>query len=218
MPFTPLITPTSILEAVNELLTAIGTVPVNTVDASGLTDAAIAMDTINTVCREVQSHGWWFNTTRSYTFNPSSNQITVPTNVLRVSPALPTSGSAGETKQFVLREGKLWDLITNSYTISTSVKADVVWLFGFESLPESARRFITIRACRIFQSKVLGDDQLGVFTSAHEQEAFQAFERDHLVSGPSTIYMDRMLQRFKSVRPDPIGYGPQGGQQGPQQG
>lgn len=207
------VTPTTLLEAVNELLTAIGTVPVNTLEVSGLTDAAIARDTIGAVSREVQTQGFWFNTTRSYTLNPSANVITVPTNAVRVAPAQATSLAAGELTQFVLREGKLFNLMTNSFTITASVKADIVWLHDFEQLPESARRYITVRAARIFQSKVLGDDQLGIYTSVHEAEAWDSLERDHLVSAPSSIYMDRIHQRFKSVRPDPKGYLPQAQQQ-----
>lgn len=210
------VTPTTLLEAVNELLTAIGTVPVNTLEVSGLTDAAIARDTLGSISREVQSQGFWFNTSRSYTLNPSANVITPPTNALRVSPALPTSASAGETLLFGFREGKLYNLMTNTFTISQAVKADIVWLMDFEVLPESARRYITVRAARIFQSKVLGDDQLGIFTSIHESEAWDSLERDHLLSAPSSIYMDRILQRFKAVRPDPKGYVPQ--QQQQQQG
>lgn len=206
-------TPTTMLGAVNELLTAIGTTPVNTLDTSGMTDAAIAKDVIESIAREVQSGGWWFNTTRNTTLTPSGGNIAVPTNVTRVTPALPTSAQPGESKMFVTRENKLYDLIANSYTFTGTVRADMVWLWEFEMLPESARRYITVRAARIFQTKVLGSDQLGVFTAQHENEAYALFESDHLRSGPSTIYLDRVAQRFQSVRPNPMGLPSGGGKQ-----
>lgn len=197
------------LEAVNECMTAVGTTPVNTLEVSGLTDAAIAKDVIESQCREVQTHGWWFNTTRGYMLTPSANQIAVPPDALRISPALPSFTGPGETRQFVTRENKLYDLNANSYVFAVTVRADIVWLQDFEKLPESARRYITVRAARIFQTKILGDEQLGVFTSVHEAEAFQALKRDHLVAAPSQLYMDRILTRFSSVRPDPVGHGGQ---------
>lgn len=196
--------PTTMLEAVNELLTAIGTTPVNNLDAPGLTDAAIAKDVIENVGREIQSRGWAFNTERSYTLTPSSNKIAVPSNATRVTPALPAGNNPGEPVQFTIRSDggtmRLYNLITNSFTFTATVKADIVWLYAFEALPESARRYITIRAARIFQTKVLGDDQLNVFTTEHEQDAYIAMEQDHLQSGTSTLYLDRMRAKHGAIR------------------
>jgi hypothetical protein len=208
-----LITPTTELEAVNEMLTAIGTTPVNSLAVSGLTDAAIAKDTLAFISREVQSRGWWFNTNRGMTLNPSANEIAVPSNYIRVTPSLPSSSGVGETRQFTVRNGKLFDLLANNSTFMTSVKADVVLLLDFEHMPESARRYATIRAARIFQTKVMGDEQLGVFNSIHEQEAWQILEGDHLSCAPSSIYLERIRTRFGSVRPDPVS-APQRNQQG----
>lgn len=192
--------PTTLLEAVNELLTAVGTTPVNTLTTSGLTDAAIAQDVIGSVSREVQSRGWWFNTVRSMQLTPAGSNIAVPANMLQVTPALPTSANPGETMHFVQREGKLYDLIGNSYTFASSVRVDAVMLFDFEQIPESVRRYITIRAARIFQTKVLGDGQLGVYTTEHEMEAWQIIDGNHAASGPSSLYLDRVRNRSQALR------------------
>lgn len=211
--------PTTMLGAVNELLTAVGTVPVNTLDSSGLTDAAIAADVIESVGREVQSRGWWFNTSRRVALtattvaSPEGGSITgfaVPANAMQVSPAMPTATEAGEVNQFVTRSNLLFNIKTNSYTFGavTTLYADITYLFEFEKLPEVVRRYITVRAARIFQTKVLGDESLGVFNSVHESEAFDALHNGHLVGGPSTLYLDRMRQRFAQSRQGPIGHGP----------
>lgn len=200
--------PTTLLEAVNVCLKAIGIVPVNSLETAGLTDAAIAKDTLEQTAREVQSNGWWFNTTSASTLTPSGGQIAVPTNASRIAPAQATSVAGGETVQFVAREGKLWNLMTNTYTFGGPVKADIVWLFEFEQLPQSVRWYVTVRAARLFQTQVLGDESLGVFTSVNEAEAFAALEQDHLLSAPSTVFRDRVAQRFRSVRQPPIGYQP----------
>lgn len=205
-----ILTPSTELEAVNEMLTAIGTAPVNTLNVAGLTDAAIAKDTLSSISREVQSRGWWFNTSRAVTLNASAGSIPVAANMLRVVPSMPTPTSPGETKQFVVRSGKLWDTQANTDTgFAAPVKADIVYLFDFETIPESARRYITVRAARVFQTKVLGDGQLGVYTAEHELESFQVLEADHVSCAPSTIYLDRMRTRFSAVRPDPVVLGAQ---------
>jgi hypothetical protein len=210
-----IITPTTELEAVNEMLTAIGTVPVNTLNTVGLTDAAIAKDTLSSISREVQSRGWWFNTSKNVTLNPSGGIITLPTNVMHISPALPTVGQAGENSQFVVRNGRLFNITTHTDTSWTqSVRADIIYLFDFETVPEPARRYITVRAARVFQTKVLGDEQLGVFTESHELEAWSILEGSDITSGPSRIYEQRIRQRFASLRPDPVVGGRQKQQQG----
>lgn len=198
-------TPTTKLEAVNELLTAIGTMPVNTLDAPGSADVAIAVDTIDGVGREVQSRGWWFNSTYNTSFVPAANQVTFPSNVLSVRPSRGTSSVSPETRKFTLREGKAYDPISSSFNFSTTIRADVVYLLDFEDLPESARRYITVRAARIFQTKVLGDETLGVFTQLHEQESWMILEGDEAESNPhSHLYSQRVRRVGRMMRPDPV--------------
>ena len=204
------------LQAVNELLTAVGTTPVNTLQVSGLTDAAIAQDVIGSVSREVQSRGWWFNTVRSMSLVPSGGNIVVPANMISCRPALANSASPGETAHFVSREGKLYDLLNNTYTFTQSVRVDAVMLFDFESLPEAMRRYITVRSARVFQTKFLGDETLGVFTEEYEQEAWQIIMDNHVDSGPSTIYLDRVRQRFRETKTGPVTTVAQNAQRRPQ--
>jgi hypothetical protein len=206
--------PTTLLAAVNELLTAVGTTPVNTLTTSGLTDAAIAQDVIESISREVQSRGWWFNTVKGLPLVPAGAIIAVPANMLQVRPALKNTTIPGETAHFVQREGKLYDILNNTYSWVSQVRVDAVMLFDFEQLPESVRRYITVRAARIFQTKVLGDEQLGVFTQEHEIEAWQILEADHSNSGPSTIFLDNVKRRFRANRDTPVVIGK--GQQQPQ--
>ena len=59
-------TPTTELEAVNIMLSTIGEAPVNNLD-SGLVDAETAETILKNVSRDVQSHGWNFNSEPDYT-------------------------------------------------------------------------------------------------------------------------------------------------------
>lgn len=201
------IAPTTELEAVNEMLTAIGTMPVNTLEVAGLTDAAIARDTLRSITRELQSNGWWFNTSRNVTLNPAAGVIAVPTGALRVTPALSTAMVAGEAVQFVTRNNRLLNVATNTDTgWGGPVRADIVYSMTFENMPESARRYAAVRASRVFQTKVLGNETMGVFTEAHENDAWMILEGDQRVSAPSSVYLDRVRTRFAGVRRPPSSY------------
>lgn len=196
--------PTTELSAINEMLTAIGTTPVNTLNVSGLTDAAIALDTLRSISKEVQTAGWWFNTDTAISLTPAGTTITIPATVLSVRPSFGNTSVPPEPINFALRDNKLWNLDTNSAVFASAVRADQVRELEFENLPESARRYVTVRAARIFQTKVLGDEAQGVFTERHEMEAWSIFEGDDAINSPATsLFMRRVRAIAAQFRPDP---------------
>ena len=197
--------PTTELAAVNDMLTAIGTTPVNTLNVSGLTDAAIALDTLRSISKEVQTKGWWFNQDYNVSYAASNSEIVVPSTVLTIRPTFGNYGADPELIPFVQRNNKLWNQTSNSTNFVSTVRADITKEIEFESCPESASRYITIRAARVFQTKVLGDEQQGVYTETHEQEAWLIIEGDDAVSNPQTsLFMRRARLTGGSFRPDPI--------------
>lgn len=170
-----LITPTTELEAVNAVLQAVGETPINTLDGLGFTDASIARDTLRSKARETQSKGWYFNRDYSYTFTPDANgEVVLPPNVLSVRP------STSDTRRIVPRMGKLWnsDDGTYEFTEDAPPTLEVVWGFPFETLPETARRYITVRAATQFQSQYQGSDQSYTFTKDDEKFALLALEEE----------------------------------------
>lgn len=165
--------PSTELEAVNAMLGTIGETPVNSLDTVSSVDTAIARDTLHAISREVQARGWWFNEDYGHTFVLDTHGIArVPPNLLSVKPS-----RGGPI--VVQRGDRLFNRRTNADTFETPPRADVVWFLPFDSLPETARRYITIRACRIFQTQVLGSETQNVFTEAHEEEAYSAFALEH---------------------------------------
>lgn len=161
------LTATTKLEAVNTLLTAIGEAPVNSL-TSGLVDAETAETILDSVSREVQSQGWNFNTDYEREFTLDSNkQIIVPPDVLRIEMAERRTSEL----DVVARGNKLYNRATNSFYFDStipSVKMNAVVLLNFDDLPESARRYVTIRSARIFQDRVVGSDVLHSFHQRDE--------------------------------------------------
>lgn len=165
------LTPTTELEAVNELLKAVGETPVNSLDNMGFTDASIARDTLRTKAREVQSRGWYFNRAESFTFTPATDgTVKIPANVLSIRP------SRDETRRIVPRGGFLWNVTdgTNEFEADNGPTVEVIWMYDFETLPETARRYITVRAATQYQTQVMGNDQLNAFTKDDEKFALDA--------------------------------------------
>ena len=162
--------PTTKLEAVNVMLSSIGEAPVNSL-TSGLEDAELAETILESVNRETQSKGWIFNTDLKIklTRNPTDNHIELPNNYIRVDTRNTLRNS---TKDIVERGRKLYDRIANSYVFSDDVTVDAVILLDFSDVPESARRYITIRAARIFQDRVLSSPNIHGFQMQDEQQAY----------------------------------------------
>ncbi len=159
------LTPMTELEAVNEMLYAIGEMSVNSIDDTQLTESKIAQDILTNVSRSVQAEGLNCNTVYNYTLNPdSNNKIPVPSNALSVNPM-------DRTKDLMVHKGFLYDKDGFINKFDEPVEVQVVFLLQFEDLPEHCRQYITIRAARIFQKRMVGSGNLHDLTAEEEQRA-----------------------------------------------
>ena len=179
------LTPTSKLDAVNSILLGIGEAPVNTL-GSGLQEAEIAEVTLNNISREVQSQGWTFNTEIRYSLaRDGAGEINLPSNCLKVD----TTTILRDYKTDVVeRSRKLYDRVTNSFTFTKDIETDIVVLLGFEELPETARRYITLRAARKFQENILGSSTLSQLQADEEQLALFALREAEAEAGDYSIF------------------------------
>ena len=187
---------TTKLEAVNTMLSAIGESPVNSL-TSGLIEAETAETILNNVSREVQSEGWNFNREKRRPFLPdSAGVIRLPTNILRAD-ATNEQGS----RDLVQRGLVMYDKINFTNVIGEKVFLDTVVELDFEYLPEVARRYITIKAARIFQDRVVGSDLLHGFNERDEMSAyfqlkeFEGETEDYSIFDNYTVYapLDRTI-------------------------
>lgn len=159
-------TPTTELEAVNVMLGVIGESPVSTITSTGLTDVSVAVEVLTETSRAVQSRGWDFNSEENYELALNvDGHLKPPSNTLRVD-AYYTS------KNVVQRGDKLYDKTNRTSVFTEALKCDLVLFLPFTDLPEAARRYITVRAARRFQRRILGSDTLDVFTKDDELEAY----------------------------------------------
>ena len=152
------------LEAVNILLTTIGEQPVNTLTGIQTTDVTIAQQVLKEVSREVQSQGWHFNTEKDVELVPDSinSHITVPIDTARID---------ADTKNIVIRNGKLFDLNNRTYVFADNLKCDIVYYQDFLDLPDVAKKYIATRAARIYADRMINSESIHQMIARDEVSA-----------------------------------------------
>ncbi len=186
-----LLTPTTELEAVNVCLANIGESPVSAITGNITVDAALARDLLRQVTREVQTHGFYWNTELNYKLIPNTaDNLALPANVLSVD----TTGD-DKNKDLVARGRILYDRVKHTYTFSEPVYVDIVVALGFEELPEIARRYIAVRAARIYQERVMGNGSISSFNTSDEDMARAALlaenmeiEDNNMMTGNASVF------------------------------
>lgn len=149
---------TSKLEAVNTMLGYVGESPVNSIaTATALPhSAALAKNILDEVSREVQADGWHFNTVENFKLfqDKPDGTFKVPENTLQVD-------AVDRQYDIVQRGLSLWDryMNTNQFNVDY-LYVNMTFLLDWEELPEQARRYIAIKAGRVFQARLVGSREL----------------------------------------------------------
>ena len=177
------------------MLLSIGETPVNTLD-SKVTDpiAIVAHKTLHQVSRQVQATGLHCNTEYKYPLRRDVNgYLHVPLNTLKADATDPTV-------DVVLRGKRLYNRRTHSYIFDRDLEVDLVLFLPFEELPQVVRDYITVRAVRVFQSKVLGSDILHSFSLQDEMEARLAMIQEEVDSEDYNILRNTDVMRMNRRR------------------
>jgi hypothetical protein len=203
---------TSKLSAVNTLLAIIGEAPVNSLNAPLTGDASLAERTLDEVSREVQGAGWSWNTMLydSIPLDASTGQSQLPSNTLAVR----FNPLTYPSQRFVLRGLRLFDRIRNSYDLrgsfgvavignTSDLVAEIVEELDWDSIPETGRRYIMIRAGRMFANRAVTSASLEAYTGEDEERALQILKRTedmaqnyNFISGPDDMYGGRVITNF----------------------
>lgn len=149
---TMILTPLTPLDAVNEILSAIGEAPVDTIEDRGNIDVDNAYRILKSVNRQVQIDGYTFNTISSYPLIPDrfTKEIAWDSTLLRVST---TEGNFLRN-----RGGLVYDVTNNTDKFDGQIEVEAIVLVPFEELPEAFREYITIKSARLFATRYLGDE------------------------------------------------------------
>ena len=159
---------TTELECINIMLAAIGEAPINTLTGTLPVDAVTAQKTLAEINKDVQNEGWSFNQEFNVKLTrDSNNQIALGTDMLKVD----ANVFDHPTIDVIQRGLKMYDRKNNTYVFDTDLTCNVTYFRNFDEIPESARRYINIRAARVFVDRLVGDDGLRTYTAQDEARA-----------------------------------------------
>lgn len=189
-----IVTPSNKLDAVNEILSAVGSSPVNSLEDELNVDVLNAVRILESVSKEIQSRGWVFNIEDSVALLPDddTNLVPCPNNYLRFV-------SSGY--KLIRRSGYFFDILSQTNEFPEGLTLDtLVRGLDFEELPEVFRKFITCRAARIFQMRYLTSDDLNKHLMTEESSAYADIIDYDLTTGNYNIlnddqYISQYIQR-----------------------
>lgn len=174
------------LDAINAMLQAVGSDPINDLNDTSDADVATARAILHRTSRMVQSQGWDFNTDEEYTLTRSTdNEYLIPSNCLDID----VNAKHGDVRA-VWRNGKLWDKVEHTFTWDQDLTFDITWFFAFEELPETARVYIAMSAARKFQAATVGSSALEKYTEQDELEARAIFLDSEAIDADHNILLD----------------------------
>lgn len=177
-----IITPSNELDAVNEILSSVGSSPVNSLEDDLNVDVLNAKRILSAVSTEVQSRGYRFNTLNNVYLTPDSDTGLVPFahDYIRVF----SSGC-----KLVNRSGYFFDLETGANEFPEGLTVtELVKKLPFEELPVVFRKYITVKAARTFQVKYLTSAEIDASLQYEEATAYADIVDYDLMSGEYNIY------------------------------
>lgn len=198
--------PLTLLQAINEMLAAVGRTAVSSTDPSQAgTEAAKAIAIIQDVAVQVQSQGWRFNEEIEYPLQPSpvDGTLSVPLNTLVVKrnrQHLPRNyrPPGDRDRSFTLRGNpgnngqlQLWDLANQTFSwalntdgfavvqplVTGTLLVDLYLAFPFEEIPQAIRWLILAKAARMFAVGRVPDMNTFRFSDTVYQDALAAAEQ-----------------------------------------
>lgn len=123
------------LDAVNRLLKSVASGKVSTLTTVD-TETQNAIDTLEETSLRVQSKGWYFNKERMKLTPTTNNEIRLPNGTLSVI-------GTHTRDRYIQRDGKLYDRLNNTFTITSTVEVDIVIEQNFEDIPHTCAEYIT---------------------------------------------------------------------------
>ncbi len=184
------------LDAVNIVLSNIGMAPVTTLDNDNPM-ISLASNIIDEVSLSLQTEGWVFNTEMEYPFtpDPATQHITIPLNVLSIDTGY------DQTKDVVIRGGKLYDKRAHSYKFTNEQKLNVVWVFDFEDIPEAFKSYIAMRSANLFAGRAVGSTEQVKFGEREEALARAAMLQYETEQGDYNMLGTADNRNYRTYRP-----------------
>lgn len=186
------------LEAINQMLDAIGEDAVSSLEATDIEDVEAALRTFDRVNRQVQAKGWHRNTDTEYELSRDvNNRILIPSDTLRID-------SSGPHAHVDIVPRKLngflyvYNRDKNTFIFESDLIVDIVRLLDFESLTPELQMYITAKAASAFYADSL--DSPSQSLKQREYEAYAALMDSESEVDDFNILRDSRSTRFIAHR------------------
>lgn len=186
-----ILTSNKALEAINDMLAAVGEAPVNSLEDSQNVDVENAIRILERVNRQVQSKGWSFNHIEDTYLN-----VDILTNKIKWQDDLLYIVGTDGTK-YIQRGDYVYDFDKQTDTFDSNIEVEVIRLVDFDYMPSVARDYIVAKASRIFQSQTLDDDSIGQNLMYQEKEAWAALQEYEMELGDYSMFGIQPVQILK---------------------
>ena len=157
------------IDAINEILLAIGEEPVTSIDTMvDNIDAVTAQRCLNRVLSNVQTTGYSWNIVEDVTITPDS-----VTKRIRWDPTwLSIRNTDTSTMYLHPKDGYVYDVTNSTFEFSDSFIATLIKQLSFEELPYVWQNYVVQRASYLFASRFLGDANLQQLLAQDVSEAW----------------------------------------------
>ena len=177
-------TKTTKLEAVNEILSAVGETPVSSLSTQAGVQTVMAENMLDSMCRRVQAVGWSWNSREVTYVADASDNIAIPANIVRVD--------GGRSNKYVVRDGNLFDMVNNTDEFTSDILLKVVELLEWADLPQQCIDYLVAKTARQYSDRTLGSPEASRLTRQDEQETLARLVHFELSRGNFRVFGRRM--------------------------
>ena len=185
------------LSAVNSILGSIGQSPITTLNYEN-PEISFIYNILTEVNKDVQNEGWHFNTEYHVKVSPDANKnLVLPAQTLRYD----LHEGEDRTKDVVIRDGKLYDLVNHTNEFTGDLYLDIVTLYPFTDLPNPFQRYITYRASVRAATQLVSNPQLVQLLNQQEAKARAVCMEYETSMGDHTYFGLPHNSNYRSYKP-----------------
>lgn len=174
------------LQAVNELLAAIGEDPVENLEELP-PSGNVALVTLRGTARDLQEEGYWFNSEDDYLLTPNGDgEILIPQNILSLD---------GTDLDVIQRGTRLYNRESKTFTFDSAVSCSVILHLEWDELPSVVRRYITALAVEKFVDGFPGANAVTEARHRNLIRAKVAFDKAEIRNGNYNLLDNEHIQQ-----------------------
>lgn len=162
-----MLTVMSKIDAVNIVLSSIGSAPIDTLDENDDVDVDNILRLLDRVSRQVQMQGWDFNTYSEYTMTPDAltKKILWNNSIIKYK--------STDSNTYVKRGDYLYNMTDSTFLFAKAIELKAIIAVDFEDLPQAFIDYVTAKVAVEFQARYLGDTDVSQDLMSELQEAAQ---------------------------------------------